>query len=208
MNVLSNPLDSKNALPFVRFAPGNGWSISDSSIKGCHRETLDEAVKDWNATIRRKRKTYMNVANVTLAETPVSELPGWGDAIHTERQSRMEKDLNEGNYRDPATGETGKAERAKRKPSSILALVAMLAMGGFLDDEENDSPAYLDGPPSDEMRDLLEASSVFVKCAHGNAMLAVPRSLGDQWQKQFIAHMKNDNVPAVRVMLESAGLMK
>jgi hypothetical protein len=178
LEVLANPLAPKGELPFVRFAPGNGWSIQTATIKGCHMADLADAVTDYNRAVSRKVEG-LNVGSVETLKHHVSDLPGWGDAIRDEMNARYA-----GQQPEPAT----KANK-----------------GAFDDD---DTATVLEGPPSDDMRDLLEQSTVLHACPHGNAMLALPRSLHPQFIGQLVDAIKADNVPAVRVMLTTAGLMK
>ena len=100
-------------------------------------------------------------------------------------------------------------KRPRNPFSALLPLIALAAMsGGFETLDDDDTPPVLDGPPSDAMREVLEASTVLHVCPHGNAVLALPKDIGAQWHAQLVASIKADNFIAVRVMLTSAGLMK
>jgi energy-coupling factor transporter ATP-binding protein EcfA2 len=209
LEVYSHPLEKRGSLPFVSFAPGNGWAIKSASKKGCHHPELQEAVNDWNRGIVRLRDE-MSIMDCELTATPVQELPGWGDAVRDEMNTRhAAKVVAEETAKGHEAGKrvhTAGAGKARSPLFSLLTMAALMgAFDGFGADEME--PA-LDGPPSDAMRELLEASTVLHVCPHGSAVLAVPRALGEQWATQLVENIKADNIPAVRVMLETAGLMK
>ena len=200
LKVTLNPTAPKDELPFVFFRPGNGWSIQSANIKGCHTMDLAAAVADYNRGVERAINR-LNVGNVEPITADVMDLPGWGDAVREEMVSRY------------ADKEPEASTRGKRGPGKTLgalgALLPMLAMAaamGALDDDAED--AGLEGPPSEEMGKLLAASTVLHACPGGHAVLAVPRTLGDQWTRQLVDAIKADNVSAVRTMLETAGLMR
>ena len=204
LEILANPLAPKGELPFVKFAPGNGWSIQTATVKGCHLPDLADAVTDYNRAVTRKIEA-LNVAKVEPQTVSVMDLPGWGDAVRDEMNARYARNEAKAATKATATHERG-AGKTRGPLGGILPLLAMAAVMGVFDDD--DTAPVLDGPPSDDMRDLLESSSILHACPHGNAMLAVPRTLGDQWAAQLVEAIKADNVPAVRVMLTTAGLMK
>jgi len=79
-----NPLLPKGGLPFVKFAAGNGFSVQDSIIKGCHLPELADAVADYNRAVERKL-AGLNVVAVEATTWPVEELPGYGDAMENAR---------------------------------------------------------------------------------------------------------------------------
>ena len=206
LEVLANPLAPKNEMPFIRFAPGNGWSVASATVKGCHLPDLAEAVADYNRAIGRKVEG-LNVGSVETLKYHVTDLPGWGDAVRDEMNHRhAAPEASTTGARPTLTASLG-AGKTRGALGGILPLLALAAMAGAFEDDDDESPV-LEGPPSDAMREVLEASRVLHQCPHGVAALAVPRSLGPQWTAQLVEHIKADSVSAVRAMLATAGLMK
>lgn len=201
LQIIIDPTAPKGELPFVRFAPGNGWSIQTATVKGCHLPDLAEAVADYNRAITRKIEG-LNAVSVQPARFDVMDLPGWGDAVRDEMNARYTPG-NHAEARHNARRGPGKTVGAL---GALLPMLALAAAMGVLDDDAED--VGLSGPPSDAMRDVLAESTVLHVCPNGHAVLAVPRELGDQWAASLVEAIKAENVAGVRAMLESAGLMK
>lgn len=227
LKVIVNPHSAKGELPWVRFAAGNGWSVADTRIKGCHNPNLALAVADYNRTVTR----YVEALNVERLEpffADVMELPGWGDAVRDEILTRYGalppigsagafplppavEGATEARVDSPQVQAEAFARLGSGKSFGALgALLFAAAMVGALPDFEDglDDDETLEEPPSPEMREVLERSKILIRCPHGVATLAVPRDLGVAWSDRLVAGIKANDRALVEAMLIDAGLMK
>lgn len=218
MKVSINPLEPKGSLPWVRFAPGNGWSIYDTQIKGCHCPKLEDAVNDYNRSIRRKVKA-LNVGKLLegseFDRLPVENCPGWGDAVRAEMVSRESTKAHEAGAKLRA--EQIEAQRklcGMRPPAGLLALLGMAAAMGALDGifDDEDAPEVIEGENNPQVIKLLREAGIMKEIPGPlpgtvAGIVAIPRHLGEQFATDVEDAIRNGNPTALLVLLSGAGLV-
>jgi hypothetical protein len=201
LRVFINPFEPKNSRPWVRFAPGNGWSVYDNQIKGCHCKQLETAVNEYNSAVQRKIH-LSNLGNMGLVchSEPVQGLPGWGDAVRDERESRLaEKANRERIAKLEAEDAAQKAAKEtewktaagfdrKRPFAGLFALLGMAAaMGAFDDLETDEAPIEIvDGENTRQVIAVLRESGIMKEVPGPNSgttagIVSIPRQLGEQF---------------------------
>lgn len=86
LEILANPYGPKGGLPWVKFQAGQGWAIVGGNL-ATYFPDLGEAVNRWNNKTE-ERLSKLNVATVSALRCHVNELPGWGDAVRDQMESR------------------------------------------------------------------------------------------------------------------------
>lgn len=234
LEVMPNPTDRKGALPWVRFAPGNGWSIYDTKHKGCHCPKLADAVADWNRYIDRTL-AGLNIELVKASRHRVLDLPGWGDAVKQERVDRIaRKAIAEGEEAartvnkaarmgSPLEGFIGKPDAftsegpfdfktsPKPKRSVIPALLSLAAAFGGLSeimgaiDEPEGGPIDVFNP---EMVRILKEAGLLHPSLDGpdSAIVAIPRMIGAENIERLENAIREGDVDAVKFLIVELNL--
>lgn len=230
MKVSINPLEPKGSLPWVRFAPGNGWSVYDTQTKGAHFPQLEDAVKDYNGSVRRKVKA-LNVGKLLDGQEfdrlPVQNCPGWGDAVRDEMASRVRAEASKAHEAgsearhamEDKTGSDFGRNPFPKHPGRLAGLLGMLMAVGALDgvisdllDDDDAEKNVIEGADNPQIIKLLREAGIMREIpgpipGDRAGIVAIPRSFGEEFCNDVEKAIRESNPTALLVLLSGAGLV-